>query len=108
MSLEEKFEGKPVMELALQTKFHKAVALIANPPADSVKATIEQKLKIYALYKQATMGDINTPQPWAVQVEARAKWDAWNLLKGKEKTECMEHYIQLLQEINPEWEHLLV
>ena len=27
---------------------------------------------------QATEGDIASSQPWAVQVEARAKWDAWN------------------------------
>jgi diazepam-binding inhibitor (GABA receptor modulating acyl-CoA-binding protein) len=39
-------------------------------------------LKLYGLYKQASAGDVNTSQPWAVQIEARAKWDAWNKCKG--------------------------
>ena len=34
-----------------------------------------QLLQLYGLYNQATVGDVNTPQPWAVQFEARAKWD---------------------------------
>ena len=42
-----------------------------------------QLLELYALYKQATVGDVNTAQPWAVQMEARAKWDAWNSKKGQ-------------------------
>ena len=28
----------------------------------------ETKLKVYALFKQATVGDVNIDQPWAVQV----------------------------------------
>ena len=43
----------------------------------------EHLLELYALYKQATVGDVNTSQPWAVQMEARAKWDAWNAKKGQ-------------------------
>ena len=42
-------------------------------------------LELYALYKQATVGDVNTAQPWAVQMEARAKWDAWNTKKGQRR-----------------------
>jgi diazepam-binding inhibitor (GABA receptor modulating acyl-CoA-binding protein) len=39
-------------------------------------------LELYALYKQATTGDVNTAQPWKVQLEARAKHDAWSSKKG--------------------------
>jgi acyl-CoA-binding protein len=39
-------------------------------------------LQIYGLYKQATVGDNTGAQPWAVQVEARAKWEAWTSQKG--------------------------
>ena len=45
-----------------------------------------QLLVLYGLYKQATVGDVNTEQPWKVQVEARAKWDAWNANKGRHRT----------------------
>lgn len=43
-------------------------------------------LQIYGLYKQATVGDNTTAQPWAVQMEARAKWEAWTAHKGKHNT----------------------
>ena len=39
-------------------------------------------LEIYGLYKQATAGDNTTSQPWAIQLEAAAKWNAWTALKG--------------------------
>jgi acyl-CoA-binding protein len=59
----------------LQTRFQKAAFLIRNgPPRD---ASNEQKLNFYAYFKQATEGDVKGTQPWAVQLEARAKWDAW-------------------------------
>eukprot|EP01051_Picozoa_sp_SAG22_P027394 SAG22_NODE_9149_length_607_cov_1.086614_1_plen_54_part_10 len=34
--------------------------------------------QIYALYKQGTEGDVTGGQPYAIQMEKRAKWDAWN------------------------------
>ena len=43
----------------------------------------EELVELYGLYKQATVGDINIAQPWAVQVKERAKWDAWNKNKGE-------------------------
>ena len=46
------------------------------------KPNNDQLLQLYGLYKQATTGDVNIAQPWAVQMEARAKWDAWNARKG--------------------------
>lgn len=34
----------------------------------------DQKLQFYGLYKQATVGDVNTPQPWSINMVAKAKW----------------------------------
>ena len=39
-------------------------------------------LQLYSLYKQATVGNVNTAQPWAVQIEARVKWDVWKSKEG--------------------------
>ena len=59
----------------LTTRFQKAAFLIRNgPPRD---ASNEKKLEFYSFFKQATEGDVTGSQPWAVQLEARAKWDAW-------------------------------
>lgn len=56
----------------LEKRFKKAAWLIANgPPKDN--ASNDEKLKVYGLYKQATAGDNTSSQPWAVQMEARAK-----------------------------------
>ena len=42
-----------------------------------VSLTSDQSNELYGLYKQATIGDNTTPQPWAIQLDARAKWDSW-------------------------------
>jgi hypothetical protein len=34
----------------------------------------DQKLQFYGLYKQCTVGDVNTKQPWAINMVAKAKW----------------------------------
>lgn len=47
-----------------------------------------------ALYKQATVGDVNTSRPGGfLNFEANAKWDAWNGMKGKSKEDAMKEYI---------------
>ena len=56
-------------------------------------------LILYGLYKQATAGDCNIPQPWAVQIEARSKWDAWNKNKGIDRMSAMRKYIDKVEEI---------
>ena len=59
----------------MEAQFKKAAYVIRNgPPRES---TQEVKLQFYSYYKQATEGDVTGTQPWAVQLEARAKWDAW-------------------------------
>ncbi len=43
-------------------------------------------------------------QPWAVQLEARAKWDAWNSIKGMAKEEAMRMYVEFLTANDSNWE----
>jgi acyl-CoA-binding protein len=57
------------------------------------------QLDLYALYKQATVGDVEGNQPWAVQFEARSKWDAWNGKKGMPQDEAKKQYIALVQSL---------
>uniref|UniRef100_A0A3B3ZB54 ACB domain-containing protein n=1 Tax=Periophthalmus magnuspinnatus TaxID=409849 RepID=A0A3B3ZB54_9GOBI len=40
----------------------------------------EAKLKIYALFKQSTVGCCSTARPGMLDFINRAKWDAWNAL----------------------------
>lgn len=67
-----------------------------NEP-DMKKISNDEKLSLYGLFKQATVGDNTTAQPWAVQLEARAKWDAWTANKGKAKDAAEKEYIELVR-----------
>ena len=46
--------------------------------SDSMKAvtdcTDDQRLQMYGLYKQVTVGNINTTRPWAIDFVGCAKW----------------------------------
>ncbi|KAI3636011.1 hypothetical protein MIR68_002460 [Amoeboaphelidium protococcarum] len=87
----------------LETKFKKAAYLIRNGPPRADTSN-EEKLKFYSYYKQATEGDVQGAQPWAVQLEARAKWDAWNELKGMSKQDAMQKYVDLVASGDANWE----
>ena len=50
------------------------------------------------------VGDVQGSQPWAVQLEARAKWDAWNSVKGMAKEEAMRNYVALISSQDSNWE----
>jgi len=54
-------------------------------------------LKIYALYKQGSAGDNLEKKPGFGDIVARAKWDAWNSLKGTPKNAAMQQYIDLIK-----------
>ena len=82
--------------------FAKAVHYVRNAPADP-NATNASKLAFYGLYKQATEGDNNTSQPGAVQLEARAKWDAWKASEGKSQDDAKKDYVALVAAANPNW-----
>jgi diazepam-binding inhibitor (GABA receptor modulator, acyl-CoA-binding protein) len=52
---------------------------------------------LYALYKQATDGDIHTEAPSnPFDFVAKAKYNAWNELKGKPKETAMQTYIDIV------------
>ena len=52
-------------------------------------------LKIYALYKQGSVGDNAEKKPGFGDMVARAKWDAWNGLKGTSQEQAMQQYVDL-------------
>lgn len=61
----------------------------------------EQKLELYKLFKQATVGDINTSRPTGMfDMAGKAKWDAWNSIKGMQKEEAEAKYIALVEELS--------
>ena len=81
---------------SLKASFEKAVADSKNLPEKPDNATL---LQIYALYKQATVGDVDGKRPGFTDMVGRAKWDAWNELKGTSSDEAMQAYIDLIESL---------
>jgi len=66
------------------------VKLLKKDPGNEVK------LKLYALYKQATEGPCNTPKPGLFDLINKAKWDAWNALGNLPKETARQNYVDLV------------
>ncbi|XP_066580213.1 enoyl-CoA delta isomerase 2 isoform X2 [Amia ocellicauda] len=56
----------------------------------------EVKLKIYALFKQATQGPCNTPKPGMLDFVNKAKWDAWKSVGSLSQDEARQKYVDLI------------
>jgi acyl-CoA-binding protein len=80
----------------LKTQFEQAVKDSKALPEKPDNATL---LKIYALYKQASSGDVEGKRPGFTDLVGRAKWDAWNALKGKSGDEAMQEYVDLIESL---------
>lgn len=60
----------------------------------------ETLLQLYSLYKQGSIGDINTEPPSnPFDYVAKAKYDAWAGLKGKSSSDAMTEYIDLIKKL---------
>ena len=51
--------------------------------------------RVYGLYKQATVGDINIPEPSFYQLTEKGKWKAWNEQKGKSQDQAKHEYVEV-------------
>ena len=77
-------------------KFEAAVAASKNLSERPDNATL---LKLYALYKQATEGDNETKKPGMMDMVGKAKWSAWDELKGTDPKDAMQQYIDLVESL---------
>ncbi|XP_044221559.1 acyl-CoA-binding protein [Thunnus albacares] len=84
----------------LKAKFEAAaeeVKQLKAKPAD------EEMLQVYSLYKQATVGDVNTARPGMFDFTGKAKWDAWEKQKGKSQDDAMNEYITLVEQLKQKY-----
>ena len=80
----------------LKAKFEAAVATSKNLPERPDNQTL---LKLYALYKQASSGDVDGKRPGFTDMVGRAKWDAWNEIKGTGSETAMQQYIDQIEDL---------
>ncbi|MEO6547918.1 MAG: acyl-CoA-binding protein [Ferruginibacter sp.] len=83
--------------MELEALFREAVAgskNLSNKPGNNVL------LQLYSLYKQSTDGDINIEAPSnPIDFVAKAKYNAWEELKGKSREVAMQEYIVLVNKL---------
>lgn len=56
-------------------------------------------LRLYALFKQATVGDVSGGRPGAFDFKARAKYDAWAERRGMTAEAARAAYVALVDEL---------
>lgn len=80
----------------LKTKFEeaskRAMSLQERPDNDTL-------LKLYALYKQGSSGDVSGPKPGFFDFVGTAKYEAWAKLKGMKTDEAMQKYVDLVNRL---------
>jgi diazepam-binding inhibitor (GABA receptor modulating acyl-CoA-binding protein) len=82
--------------MSLQEQFDAAVAGSKQLPERPDNMTL---LKLYALFKQGSSGDVDGSRPGFTDMVGRAKWDAWNELKGQSQEEAQQNYIDLIESL---------
>jgi diazepam-binding inhibitor (GABA receptor modulating acyl-CoA-binding protein) len=82
--------------MSLQEQFEKTVAESKTMSERPDNMTL---LKMYGLYKQGSNGDAQGERPGMTDFIGRAKWDAWNAVKGLPQEQAQQQYIDLIAEL---------
>jgi diazepam-binding inhibitor (GABA receptor modulator, acyl-CoA-binding protein) len=80
----------------LKAQFEKAAQEAQKLPKKPDNDTL---LRLYALYKQATVGDVSGKRPGFMDMVGQAKYDAWAKVKGTSKEAAMQSYIDLVNKL---------
>ncbi|XP_069586819.1 enoyl-CoA delta isomerase 2-like isoform X1 [Ranitomeya imitator] len=81
---------------ATQQDFEKAqndLKTLKKDPGNDIK------LKLYALFKQATQGSCNTPKPGLLDFVNKAKWDAWKAVGSLSQDDARKSYVELVSNL---------
>lgn len=63
----------------------------------------DELLELYALYKQATIGDVSGKRPGMLDFRARAKFDAWTKCSGTTQVQAKERYVKLVAQLKAKY-----
>jgi len=82
--------------MATEDEFHAAAEAVKGLASDPGNDT---KLKLYALYKQATEGDVAGKRPGFTNPVGRAKHDAWATKQGTSRDAARDEYVALVRSL---------
>lgn len=80
--------------MATEDEFRAAVEAVSALTQDPGNDT---KLRLYALYKQATEGDVAGKRPGMMDFVGRAKYDAWAAAKGTDAESARAEYVETVR-----------
>tara|TARA_B100000965_G_C19104847_1_gene546490 strand:- start:106 stop:369 length:264 start_codon:yes stop_codon:yes gene_type:complete len=59
----------------------------------------DELLQLYALFKQASEGDVSGKKPSRLKLKERAKFEAWEKKKGTSKDAARDAYVALVDRL---------
>ncbi|MBP1467765.1 acyl-CoA-binding protein [Candidatus Chloroploca sp. M-50] len=80
----------------LKARFEQAAQQVQQLPK---RPDNDALLKLYALYKQGTLGDVTGSRPGILDMQGRMKYDSWAKLKGTSNEQAMNDYIALVDQL---------
>ena len=80
----------------LQSRFEQAAKDIHSLPERPDNDTM---LRLYALYKQGSEGDVRGPRPGFFDFVGTAKYEAWEKLSGTASEDAMKKYVDLVRKL---------
>lgn len=80
----------------LDTRFRQAAEDVKNLDERPDNDTL---LKLYALYKQGSEGDVSGEKPGFFDFVGVAKYEAWERLKGMDSDEAKQKYVDLVESL---------
>lgn len=81
----------------LEADFERATEAVHRLPE---RPSNEELLELYALFKQASEGDVTGKRPGLMDFKGRAKYDAWTAVEGMERDEAMRTYVALARRLD--------
>ncbi|KAI0092461.1 acyl CoA binding protein-domain-containing protein [Irpex rosettiformis] len=84
----------------IDAQFDRAVEIVQGlPKTGPIQTDYEEKLTMYSLYKQATVGNVEGTRPSVWDMLGRAKWDAWAKHKDLDPYEAKWLYVDALLKV---------
>ena len=80
----------------LDTLFEQASKAVRNLPSRPDNDTM---LRLYALFKQGSSGDVSGDKPGFFDFVGVAKYEAWEQLKGISTDDAKQQYIELVTQL---------
>ncbi|MFM0474466.1 acyl-CoA-binding protein [Paraburkholderia strydomiana] len=80
----------------LDTQFTRAQEDVKQLPERPGNLTL---LRLYALYKQASEGDVQGDKPGFTDIVGKYKYDAWAALKGTAQDAAKQQYVELVESL---------